>query len=67
VVNALIKANKRFDLVVLPGQRHAYGDMEEYFFWRLADYYSQWLIGDFSHSAQVDMLEASQDKALSDD
>jgi len=67
VVNALIKANKRFDLVVLPGQRHAYGDMEEYFFWRLADYYSQWLIGDFSHAAQVDMLEANQDKALSDD
>jgi len=67
VVNALIKANKRFDLVMLPGQRHAYGDMEEYFFWRLADYYSQWLIGDFSHAAQVDMVEANQDKALSDD
>jgi len=67
VVNALIKANKRFDLVVLPGQRHAYGDMEEYFFWRLADYYSQWLIGDFTHAAQVDMVQANQDKALSDD
>lgn len=67
VANALIKANKRFDLVVLPGQRHAYGDMEEYFFWRLADYYSMWLIGDFSHAAQVDMMEANQDKALSDD
>jgi len=46
VINALIKANKRFDLVLLPGQRHAYGDMTEYFFWRMADYFSRYLIGD---------------------
>ncbi|MGZ8538642.1 MAG: DPP IV N-terminal domain-containing protein, partial [Flavisolibacter sp.] len=38
MANALIKANKRFDFVVLPGQRHAYGDMTEYFFWKMADY-----------------------------
>ena len=31
MANALIKANKRFDFVILPGQRHAYGDMTEYF------------------------------------
>lgn len=61
VVNALIKANKRFDLVFLPNQRHHYGYMQEYFFWRLADYFSDWLIGDFSHSSQVDMLEAQKD------
>jgi dipeptidyl-peptidase-4 len=46
LVNALIKANKRFELVLLPGQRHAYGDMTEYFFWRMADYFSRYLIGD---------------------
>jgi dipeptidyl-peptidase-4 len=46
VINALIKADKRFDLVLLPGQRHAYGDMTEYFFWRMADYFSRYLIGD---------------------
>ncbi len=46
VANALIKANRRFDLVLLPGQRHAYGDMTEYFFWRMADYFSRYLIGD---------------------
>lgn len=45
VVNALIKANKRFDLVLLPGQRHGYGDMTEYFFWRMADYFSTYLLG----------------------
>jgi dipeptidyl-peptidase-4 len=46
LANALIKANKRFDLVLLPGQRHAYADMTEYFFWRTADYFSRYLIGD---------------------
>jgi dipeptidyl aminopeptidase/acylaminoacyl peptidase len=46
VANALIKANKRFDLVLLPGQRHGYGDMVEYFFWRMADYFTQYLMGD---------------------
>jgi dipeptidyl-peptidase-4 len=46
VANALIKANKRFDLVILPGQRHGYGDMTEYFFWRMADYFTQYLMGD---------------------
>ena len=48
VANALIKANKRFDLVMLPGQRHAYGDMTEYFWWRMADYFSRYLIGDLT-------------------
>lgn len=46
VVNALIKANKRFDLVILPGQRHGYADMTEYFFWRMADYFTEHLMGD---------------------
>ena len=59
VVNALIKANKRFDLMVLPGQRHGYGDMQEYFFWGLADYYSKWLLGDFSQP--VDIVEMNRE------
>jgi dipeptidyl-peptidase-4 len=46
VANALIKANKRFDLLILPGQRHGYADMTEYFFWRMADYFTQYLMGD---------------------
>ena len=32
--------------MLLPGQRHAYADMTEYFFWRMADYLSRYLIGD---------------------
>jgi dipeptidyl aminopeptidase/acylaminoacyl peptidase len=46
VVNDLIKAGKRFDMLVLPGQEHQFGDMNEYFFWRMADYFTLWLMGD---------------------
>ncbi len=59
MANALIKANKRFDFMLLPGQRHAFGDMTEYFFWLMADYYSQWLLGDFSQG--VDMVEMNRE------
>lgn len=60
VVNALIRANKRFDLLVLPGQRHGFGDMNEYFFWRLADYFSEWLLGT-SKRWQPDIVELNND------
>lgn len=60
VVNALVRANKRFDMMILPGQRHGYGDMNEYFFWRMADYYSEWLLGD-SERAKVDITQMNND------
>ena len=60
VVNALIRANKRFDLLVLPGQRHGFGDMNEYFFWRLADYFSEWLLGG-SQRSQTDIIYMNND------
>ena len=54
VIDALIRANKRFDFVLLPGQRHAYSDMDDYFFWKLADFYSEWLMGQ-SRRGEVDI------------
>ncbi|GAB3928794.1 S9 family peptidase [Mucilaginibacter myungsuensis] len=63
VINALIKANKRFDYVLLPGQRHAYGDMTEYFFWQKADYFTKYLLGDFSQP--VDIVEMSREVEMS--
>ena len=60
VANALIKANKRFDLVVLPGQRHGYADMTEYFFWRMADYFTENLMGDRT-ARSVDIEEINKD------
>ena len=45
VVDALIRAGKRFDMLMLPQQRHAFGVMNEYFYWRLVDYFSEHLRG----------------------
>lgn len=56
VVNALIRANKRFEMLILPGQRHGFGDMDEYFFWRMADFYSRYLIGDFQNSVDIPQM-----------
>ena len=60
VANALVKANKRFDLVILPGQRHGYGDMVEYFFWKMADYFTNHLMGDKTER-MVDMEEMNKE------
>ncbi|MCB0850615.1 MAG: prolyl oligopeptidase family serine peptidase, partial [Bacteroidetes bacterium] len=56
VANALIKANKRFDFFILPGQRHGFGNMTEYFFWIQGDYFVRHLMGDKTERP-VDILE----------
>jgi dipeptidyl-peptidase-4 len=61
VADALIKANKRFDYVLVPGQRHSFGDMTEYMFWRLADYFNNHLMGDFTSASQVDIVEIEKE------
>ena len=53
VVDALIRANKRFEMLILPGQRHGFGDMNEYFYWRLVDFFSQWLKGKAEDSVDI--------------
>ena len=60
VADALIRANKRFELVVLPGQRHGFGDMDNYFFWKMADHYARYLIGDPSERP-VDIGQLNND------
>jgi len=63
VADALIKANKRFDFVLLPGQRHGYGTMTDYFFWIRADYFCKHLIGD--SETDVDIMELNREKEQS--
>ena len=60
VVNALIKANKRFDMLILPTQRHGFGDMSEYWFWKIADYFSRNLLGDMTERS-VDIEELNKE------
>jgi dipeptidyl aminopeptidase/acylaminoacyl peptidase len=53
VVEALIRADKRFDLLMLPSQRHGFGDMNEYFYWRMVDYFSEHLLGESEKSIDI--------------
>ena len=60
VADALIKSHKRFDMLILPGQRHWFSDMDEYFFWRLADYFCEWLKDDCKRG-EVNIKEMNND------
>lgn len=59
MANALIEANKRFDFMLMPGQRHGFGKMTEYFFWLKADYFSKHLLG--VENIDVDIKEINRD------
>ena len=57
VANALIKANKRFDLMILPTQRHGFGNMSEYNFWLRADHFSKHLLGVENNEVDIKMIQ----------
>ena len=56
VVDALIKANKRFDMLIIPGERHGYQSTNEYFFWKMADHFCRYLIGDWETSTNITQM-----------
>ncbi len=47
LVNALVKANKRFDLFIYPGQPHGYRDTGPYNQRMLMEYFAEHLLGDY--------------------
>ncbi|GAB5517994.1 MAG: DPP IV N-terminal domain-containing protein [Rhodothermales bacterium] len=51
LVDALIKAGKRFDMMLLPGQRHGFGDMTPYFERMLWAYFAEHLLDDYRPDA----------------
>ena len=56
MADALIKANKRFDFFVFPGQRHGYGSMSDYWFWLRAEYFVKHLLGDYRWNVDITPL-----------
>jgi dipeptidyl aminopeptidase/acylaminoacyl peptidase len=62
MAEALIKANKRFDFFLFPGQRHGYGNMGDYWFWLRAEYFVKHLLGDTRWSADIIPLQVEQPK-----
>jgi dipeptidyl-peptidase 4 len=53
LVDALIKANKRFDLLIIPGARHGYASAQPYFTQKMWDFFSEYLLSDKQLSADM--------------
>ena len=53
VADALIKANKRFDFMMLPGQRHGFGNSTAYFDRMMWYYFAEHLLGDYRTNTEL--------------
>jgi dipeptidyl aminopeptidase/acylaminoacyl peptidase len=54
MANALIRANKRFDFMLLPGKAHGFADYQPYFNRALMEYFAEHLLGDnYRNSAEI--------------
>ncbi len=62
MANELIKANKRFKFMIMPGQRHGFGNMTEYSFWLRADHFSKYLLG--TEATDVNFMYMNLDKPM---
>jgi dipeptidyl aminopeptidase/acylaminoacyl peptidase len=56
LADALIKANKRFDMFVLPGVRHSFGPVSGYVNWLRGDYFARHLLGSSDDSIDIVQL-----------
>lgn len=63
MAEALIRANKRFDFFIFPGQRHGYGNMGDYWFWLRAEYFVKHLLGDHQWNADIIPLQREQPRS----
>jgi dipeptidyl aminopeptidase/acylaminoacyl peptidase len=62
MAEALIKANKRFDFFIFPGQRHGYGTMSDYWYWLRAEYFVKHLLGDTRWDANIAELNLEREQ-----
>jgi dipeptidyl-peptidase-4 len=53
LADALIKANKRFDMLILPGRAHGFGEYQPYFTERMWEYFAEHLLDDRSTGADI--------------
>lgn len=56
LANALMKAGKDFDMLVIPGAGHGYGTWEEYFEQKMYRYFAKHLIGDYRSDNWADNI-----------
>ncbi len=57
LADAFIKARKKFDIFIFPGQRHNLSGVGEYLFWLKADYFSKYLLTGYHDN--IDLFQDS--------
>lgn len=57
VADALITAGKRFDLMLMPGQRHGFGKYSKYFERMMWYYFAEHLLGDYRNNVEIYLPE----------
>ncbi|MDR9414878.1 MAG: DPP IV N-terminal domain-containing protein [Gracilimonas sp.] len=57
LADALIKAGKRFDMMILPGRRHGFGPYQPYFERQKWYYFAQHLLGDYRTNIDFNLPE----------
>ncbi len=57
LADALIKAGKRFDFMLMPGQRHGFGDYTPYFERMMWYYFAEHLLGDYRTNTEFNIPE----------
>jgi dipeptidyl-peptidase 4 len=62
MAEALIRANKRFDFFIFPGQRHGYGNMGDYWYWLRAEYFVKYLLGDERDTVDIAELNLQREQ-----
>jgi dipeptidyl aminopeptidase/acylaminoacyl peptidase len=60
LTDTLIKANKRFEMLVLPGMRHSYMPINSYVTAVRGDFFAKWLLG--SSESGADILELQRER-----
>ncbi|HUG28015.1 MAG TPA: DPP IV N-terminal domain-containing protein [Gemmatimonadales bacterium] len=62
MAESLIRANKRFDFFIFPGQRHGFGNMSDYWYWLRAEYFVTHLLGDSRWNANITELDVEKEQ-----
>ncbi|MBD3616047.1 MAG: DPP IV N-terminal domain-containing protein [Gracilimonas sp.] len=57
LADALIKAGKRFDMMILPGRRHGFGPYQPYFERQKWYYFAEHLLGDYRTNVNFNLPE----------
>ena len=65
LADGLIKANKRFEMMVFPGMRHSYMPINSYVIVARGDFFSKWLLGSSDNGADVIELQRSKQATAS--